>query len=200
MVLPPSFYQGQPVTELASQLLGCVLFSNVDGDVTAGKIVETEAYWGPEDRGSHAWNGRRTPRNEIMYAAGGLLYMYICYGIHDMVNIVTGPEGSSDALLIRALEPTEGIERMRERRQVHHDDQRLCKGPGALAQAMGLKKTHNGASLQGPFAWIERGPDAVSSTEIAASPRIGMNFEGPYQLVPWRFYLRNNAFVSRNKS
>ncbi|MXV15012.1 DNA-3-methyladenine glycosylase [Hufsiella ginkgonis] len=199
MKLPLSFYQRDDVLAIARELNGKCLYTCVDGLLTGGMIVETEAYRGPDDRGSHAWNDRRTPRNEMMYAAGGVVYMYICYGIHDMLNIVTGDEGSSHAILIRAIEPLTGLEVMRDRRNVHHADVRLCQGPGALAKALGLNKIHNGASLAGDEIWITDNP-SPEPLEIASSARIGLNFPGIYRDIPWRFYVRGNRYVSRNKT
>jgi DNA-3-methyladenine glycosylase len=182
---------------ISRELLGKTLYTSIAGELTAGVIVETEAYAGPDDRGSHAFNNRRTPRNEMMYAQGGVVYMYICYGIHDMLNIVTGPEGTSHAILIRAVEPTEGIGIMRSRRNVYNADHRLCQGPGALGQAFGLNKTFNGKSLTGDEIWIEDQGTQLNQDDIATSGRVGMNFEGPYKSIPWRFYVRGNSFVSK---
>ena len=197
MKLPISFYQNDDVVTLSENLLGKYLYTFVDNQLAGGIIVETEAYRGPEDRGSHAYNHRRTARNEIMYAQGGVVYMYICYGIHDMLNIVTGKEGESHAILIRAIEPTEGLESMRLRRGFEHDDKRLCKGPGALAKALGLKKLHNGISLESDEIWIEDKGYQVSAENIVACPRIGLNIDEPYKSIPWRFYIKGNKFISR---
>lgn len=194
--LTTSFYQREDTIQIARELLGKKVFSMAGDELTEGIIVETEAYRGPEDRGSHAWNNRRTNRTEIMYAAGGVAYMYICYGIHDMLNIVTGPENLSHAILIRALEPITGIEIMRKRRKIYNNDIRLCQGPGALAQSLGLNKSFNGKSLQGNEIWIENN-EVIPGDQIVASPRVGMNFTGPYKTILWRFYIRGNRYVSR---
>lgn len=196
--LPRSYFLKTDVVALAADMIGKFIFTNINGMVTGGMIVETEAYRGPDDRGSHAYNDKRTPRNEMMYSEGGVVYMYICYGIHDMLNIVTGHEGSSHAVLIRAIEPLTGIDVMRERRGVFDNDRRLCQGPGALGSALGLNKTHNGARLDGPTIWMEDRQIRYADNEIGAGPRIGMNFEGIYRLIPWRFYVKGNRFVSRN--
>lgn len=195
--LPIDFYLRDDVVRIARDLIGKHLVTCIDGILTGGRIVETEAYRGPEDRGSHAYNGRRTARNETMYSEGGVAYMYICYGIHDMLNVVTGKADSSHAVLIRAAEPTEGVEHMRSRRGIYTDDRRLCKGPGALAKAFGLKKIHNGESLVSDSIWIEDRGSEPSSEEIIASARIGLNIEEPYKSIPWRFTLKGNKFVSR---
>ncbi|WP_411273453.1 DNA-3-methyladenine glycosylase [Daejeonella sp.] len=195
--LPVDFYQQPDVVSVARQLLGKHLYSNIGGQLTGGIIVETEAYRGPDDRGSHAYNNKRTPRNEMMYKAGGVAYMYICYGIHDMLNIVTGIQGMSHAALIRSIEPIEGVEIMCERRGVFDNQKRLCQGPGALAKALGLSKLHNGADLQNDDIWLTDEGIRYTDEQVMASARIGMNFEGPYKTIPWRFYVKGNVFVSR---
>jgi DNA-3-methyladenine glycosylase len=197
MKLPQAFYQQNDVVSIARDLLGKYLFTRTDGLLTGGIIVETEAYRGPEDVGSHAYNNRRTSRNDVMYAKGGVVYMYICYGIHDMLNIVTGEEGESHAVLIRAIEPTVGLDVMRLRLGFENDDRRLCKGPGALAKALGLKKNHNGLSLESDTVWLEDLQNDIKHDDIVACPRIGLNIAEPYKSIPWRFYLRGNKHVSR---
>ena len=197
MKLAESFYTREDTLSIARELLGKYLFTNVDGLLCGGMIVETEAYLGPEDMGSHSYNNRRTARNEMMYSAGGLVYMYICYGIHDMLNIVTGPENKAHAILIRAIQPTHGLEVMRERRKVRNEDTRLCRGPGALAKALALKKVHNGISLQDNEIWIEDRGLRFSETELVAGPRIGLNIAEPYKSIPWRFYVKGDPHVSR---
>ena len=197
MKIPLSFYQSDDVVALSEKLLGKYLFTCVDGELTGGIIVETEAYRGPEDRGSHAYNHRRTARNETMYAQGGVVYMYICYGIHDMLNIVTGKEGESHAILIRAIEPIVGLDVMRLRRGFENDDQRLCMGPGALAKALGLKKIHDGVSLESDLIWIEERESTLVPQDVLARPRIGLNIEEPYKSIPWRFYIKGNRYISR---
>ena len=183
MKLPLSFYQRNDAVLVARELLGKLVYTLIDGEITGGVIVETEAYQGPEDRGSHAFNNRKTPRNEMMYSAGGVAYMYICYGIHDMLNVVTGEPGVSHAVLIRAVEPRVGVDIMRQRRQIFKEDARLCRGPGALAKALGLVKAHNGISLQEDTLWIEDSEEEIKDNDIIASARVGMNFDGPYKTM-----------------
>lgn len=195
--LPLSFYQRNNVVLVARELLGKYVYANISGQLCGGIIIETEAYRGSEDRGSHAYNNRRTPRNEIMFGAGGVIYMYICYGIHDMLNIVSGTEGMSHAILIRAIEPLTGINIMRERRNLYDQDKRLCQGPGSLSKALGLNKLHNGTDLQKDEIWIEDKGLSYLDEEVVATARVGMNFEGPYKQIPWRFYVKGNPFVSR---
>jgi len=197
MKLPISYYQNDDVVLLSEKLLGKYLFTCIDGELTAGIIVETEAYRGPEDRGSHAYNHKRTARNDIMYSDGGVVYMYICYGIHDMLNIVTGKHTDAHAILIRAVEPTVGLGIMRLRRGFDNDDKRLCKGPGALAKAFGLRKLHNGISLLSDEIWIEDRGNEIAPEDIVACPRIGLNIEEPYKSIPWRFYIKGNSYISR---
>lgn len=193
--LPPHFYMQEDTLQVSRQLLGKRLCTSIDGIFTSGIIVETEAYRGPEDLGSHAYNEKRTARNDMMYSAGGVVYMYICYGIHDMLNIVTGKEGSSHAVLIRAVQPADGIHHMCERRGVQ-DLKRLCKGPGALAKALGLNKLHNGVSLQSDTIWIEDAED-LAAESIVETSRVGLNIQGFYRDIPWRFYIKGNQFISR---
>lgn len=199
MKLPADFYLREDPCIISKELLGKTLFSRVDDQLCCGIIVETEAYMGPVDRGSHAWNLKRTPRNEIMYSTGGVVYMYICYGIHDMLNVVTGPAETPHAVLIRAVEPLSGIEIMRERRGVIINDFRLCQGPGALAKAFGLQKIHNGLSLQHDTIWIEEGA-AVEESRIVTASRVGLNIEEPYKSIPWRYYIKGNKFVSKPRT
>ena len=195
--LSNEFYQRDDVVAISRELLGKYLFVHTEGEITGGIIVETEAYRGPDDVGSHAFNHRRTARNDIMYSTGGVVYMYICYGIHDMLNIVTGTENTAHAVLIRALEPVAGLEVMRERRKVFTDDNRLCRGPGALAKALALRKIHNGISLQENEIWIEDRSVVYDETDIIAGPRIGLNISEPYKSIPWRFYKKGDPNVSR---
>lgn len=194
-ILPPEFYKNDDTLTVCRQLLGKKLCTLIDGIYTSGMIVEAEAYRGPEDLGSHAYNNRRTARNETMYAEGGVIYMYICYGIHDMLNIVTGREGDSHAVLIRALQPLEGVQHMCDRRGIQ-DVKRLCKGPGALAKAMGLQKKHDGLSLQSGLVWIEDAPD-IGKDMMVETSRIGLNIQGVYRDIPWRFYIKGNSFISK---
>jgi len=193
--LSADFYTRENTLLVCRQLLGKKLCTSIDGIFTSGIIVETEAYRGPGDLGSHAYNNKRTTRNDIMYAEGGVVYMYICYGIHDMLNIVTGKEGSSHAVLIRALQPADGVLHMCERREIQ-DLKRLCKGPGALAKALGLSKKHNGVSLESDLIWVEDAPALVEESIVETS-RVGLNIQGLYRDIPWRFYIKGNPFISK---
>jgi DNA-3-methyladenine glycosylase len=197
MKLPESFYRREDTVAIARELLGKCLFTEIDGLLCGGIIIETEAYIGPHDMGSHSYNNRRTTKNEMMYSEGGVVYMYICYGIHDMLNVVTGLEELSHAVLIRALQPEIGIDIMRMRRNISNNDLRLCQGPGALAKAIGVNKLHNGVSLQDGEIWIEDKGIIFTDEQITAAPRVGLNIPEPYKSIPWRFYVKGNKFVSK---
>ncbi|HZG00810.1 MAG TPA: DNA-3-methyladenine glycosylase [Chitinophagales bacterium] len=194
--LPRSFYTREDVLLIARELLGKVLVTNFDGVKTSGIIVETEAYQGVEDRAAHSFGGRRTPRTEVMYAIGGTAYVYLIYGIHHLFNVVTNGEGTPTAVLIRALEPLEGIDTMLYRRDKLKLDYTLTKGPGALAKALGIHKTHTGLSLLGNEIWIEDRGIAFDKKQIGASPRIGVDYAGEHALWDYRFYVKGNSWVS----
>lgn len=194
MVLSPEFYQRKNAVVIARQLLGKVLVTNEDGICTAGRIVETEAY-SYRERGCHAFNNRMTERNRVMFEAGGHAYVYLCYGIHSLFNVVTNSPGKGDAVLIRALEPVDGVDKMMER--VGADTpKRITSGPGKLSAAMGITRKLNGAWLQGTSVWLED-EQSVGRSLIVASPRIGIDYAGEDALLPWRFTLRNNPWVSK---
>ncbi len=195
MKLERSFYLREDTLLIAKELLGKFVFSKIDGIITGGMIVETEAYIGPLDAGSHAFNNRKTAKNATMYEAGGVAYLYICYGIHDMLNIVTGPTDSSHAILIRAIEPIIGIETMQQRRG-HVPLKRLAKGPGSLAKALGLNKSFDKEDLTGDLIWIEDQKILIADENIKATGRVGLSCAEPYLSIPWRFCLSGNAFVS----
>ncbi|MBP7239318.1 MAG: DNA-3-methyladenine glycosylase [Saprospiraceae bacterium] len=200
--LPRAYYQSLDVTQIARDLLGKYLVANIDGFYCSGIIVETEAYRGPDDKASHSYNNRRTPRTNVMYEAGGVAYVYICYGMHHLMNVVTGPKEHAHAVLIRALEPAEGIEVMALRRNMKEGDSRLTKGPGALSVALRLTSDLSGASMHSSssMVWIEdRGlqfePDAICS-----GPRIGVESAGEAALWPWRYFVKGNKYVSAKKT
>jgi DNA-3-methyladenine glycosylase len=197
--LPLSFYQHDDVLELSRLLLGKYLMTAFDGIQTGGMIVETEAYRGPEDRASHAFGNRKTKRNSVMYEEGGVCYVYICYGLHHLLNVVTHREGVPHAVLIRAIEPKVGIETMLKRRGKEKVIRSLTAGPGALAQALGITRNHNGISLTGDVIWIEDHGVAVPNKEIVASPRIGVAYAGEDASLPWRFRIKNNPWTSQTK-
>jgi len=188
------FYQQDDVCSIAKELIGKLLLTHIEGHYCIGRIVETEAYAGRDDKACHA-NAKRTARTEIMYAAGGVAYVYLCYGIHHLFNLVTNTEGMADAVLIRAIAPLEGIACMQQRRQtakLHN----LASGPGKLSQAFGIHTGHYGQSLQGPHIWLEDDGYEVSKAEIVASTRIGVAYAGEDALKPWRYYLKDSLHVS----
>jgi DNA-3-methyladenine glycosylase len=195
--LAREFYTRPSVLTVARDLLGTVLVAPApDGTRVSGIIVETEAYRGPEDRASHAYGGRRTRRTETMYARGGTAYVYFVYGMYHQFNVVTGVEGVPHAVLVRALEPVEGLERMRLRRPGRADP-RLTSGPGALCLALGLDRSHDKADLLGDRVWLEERPARIAPSAIASGPRIGIDYAGAWAAKPWRFWVRDNPFVSR---
>lgn len=197
--LLPSFYQRSAPLQIGRELIGKLLFTKFDGEpITGGIIVETEAYAGPEDRASHAYGYRRTKRNEAMYSSGGVAYVYICYGIHSLLNVVTNQEGIPHAILIRAIDPTHGLEHMLKRRGRSKLSRELTAGPGALCKALGIGIEHNGSSLSGPQIWLEEDNKFLQSAQqIIASPRVGIDYAGEDALLPWRFRLSGSPWTSR---
>ena len=193
--LPESFYIREDVIQLSKELLGKVLVTHIDGIITSGMITETEAYHAPEDKASHAYNNRRTPRTEVFYNTGGIGYVYLCYGIHNLFNVVTNKQDIPHAILIRAVEPLEGIDHMMQRRKKVKLDKTLTAGPGALSQALGINKIHNKISLLGETVWIEDRSIKVES--IIETTRVGIDYDEEYIDKPWRFYIKGNKWVSK---
>jgi DNA-3-methyladenine glycosylase len=198
--LPFSFYQNEDVTDLAVQLLGKQLFTFINGELTGGTIVETEAYNGIMDKASHAYGGRFTNRTEVMYATGGLSYVYLCYGIHHLFNVVTGLKDNPQAVLIRGLEPVVGVEIMMQRRNMSAMKPNLTAGPGALAKALGINRNLNAKDLSGNEIWIEDRGIVFPEDDIVSAPRVGVAYAGDHALLPWRYYVRGNKFVSKPNS
>lgn len=194
--LPVSFYQRDNVLEIAKDLLGKILVTKWNGITTSGRIVECEAYAGKGDKASHAYGGRRTNRNEVMYADGGIAYVYLCYGIHYLFNVVTFIKDTPHAVLIRSLEPLQGIEKMLLRTGKLKQDHTLTRGPGNLTKALGISKQQNGVSLAGKELFIADDKYSYPAQQIIASPRIGVDYAGPDALLPYRFYIQGNANVS----
>lgn len=193
-VLPDSFYARSNVTQIARQLLGKKLITNVLGKRSAGIIVETEAY-SFRERGCHAYQNRMTNRNKVMFETGGVAYVYLCYGIHHLFNVVTNKRGSADAVLVRALEPIEGQEWMLKRMKTT-SLKRITSGPGKLTKAMGIDRTLNGKYLNSTEVWIEEGVN-VSSQQVASSARIGIDYAGEDARLPWRFSIKDSDWVSK---
>lgn len=198
-MLPLTYYQQEDVLELSRMLLGKFIFTRIDGSLTGGMIVETEAYRGPEDKASHAYGMRRTNRNAIMYHEGGCIYVYICYGLYPMLNIVTNRAEIPHAILIRGIEPTIGLETMLERRKKSKIARNITGGPGALAQALGITRKLNGALLTGPEIWIEQRGTEIEDEQILATPRVGIDYAGEDAKLPWRFRIKNHPYTSSAK-
>lgn len=198
--LPQSFYDRDDVVQIARELLGKIVVSNINNDVTSGRIVETEAYVGITDKASHSFGGRRTPRNEHMYAAPGTAYIYICYGMHHMLNVVTNKEGIPDAVLIRALEPMEGIDIMLRRTGKKKLDNSLSKGPGNVGKALGIFKHNSGIFLMDNQIFLLDDGYRPTQGEIGVSKRIGIESAGTDASLPYRFFIRNHPFVSGKRT
>lgn len=198
--LPINFYNRKDVVQIARELLGKIVVTNFDGAITSGRIVETEAYVAHVDKASHAFGGRRTSRNEHMYAAAGTAYVYICYGMHQMFNIVTNEKDIPDAVLIRAIEPLEGIDIMLQRTGKNKLDFTLTKGPGNVGKALGIFKKHSGLHLLHDEIYLADDGFKINKNDIGISGRIGVASAGEDALLPYRFYIRGNKYVSgKNK-
>src|SRR6476659_513981 len=194
--LGSEFYKRKDVAKIAKELLGKILVTNWDGVVTSGRIVECEAYEGVIDKASHASGGRRTRRNEIMYGEGGYAYVYLCYGIHHLFNVVTNFHEVPHAILIRALDPIEGVREMLLRTSKKKLDDTLTRGPGNVSKALGIFTRHSGLSLSDDQIFIADDGGTFSKKEIAASPRVGVDYAGEDALLPYRFYVKGNPYVS----
>jgi DNA-3-methyladenine glycosylase len=195
--LPLTFYQRSNVLQIAKELLGKILVTKWDGIETSGRIVEVEAYNGVVDKASHASGGRRTSRNEVMYGKGGVTYVYLCYGIHHLFNVVTNEQETPHAILIRALEPLKGIDVMLERTNKKQLDHTLTRGPGNVSRALGISfKHHSGHSLLSKDLFIAEDGFVLNKKDLATSPRIGVDYAAKDASLPYRFYIKGNPFVS----
>ncbi len=199
MTLSENFYQREDVVQIARDLLGKVLVTEFDGILTSGIIVETEAYAGAIDRASHAFGNRRTSRTEVMFGVGGVAYVYLCYGIHHLFNVVTNNDGIPHAILVRGLEPLEGIDHMLWRRKKTELQPQLTAGPGSLSEALGIRTHHTGLSLQGPEIRIENQGILIQEHDIVSGTRVGVAYAKEDAFLPYRFSLRGNRFVSKGK-
>jgi DNA-3-methyladenine glycosylase len=197
MKLPASYYHSNDVIALSRDLLGKYVFTSIDGALTGGYIVETEAYNGVIDKASHAYGNRQTPRTQTMFQQGGIAYVYLCYGIHEMFNIVTSVEGQPHAILIRAIEPTEGLEVMLHRRNMPALKPNLTMGPGSVARALGISRKINAFSLTGDDIWLEDKGLTFPDASIASVPRVGVSYAAEDALLPYRFYVKGNPYVSK---
>jgi len=189
--LKRSYYLQEDVVSVAKDLLGKVLYTHINGKFTAGIITETEAYAGISDKASHAHGGKRTQRNEIMYAGGGTAYIYLCYGIHHLFNVVTNKEEVPHAVLIRAINPIEGIDIILKRRKQKVIAKNTSGGPGTISQALGISTKLNGIDLTGKTIWLQDDGIKVLSKNIISGPRIGVDYAGEDAKLPYRFILKD---------
>jgi DNA-3-methyladenine glycosylase len=199
MKLEKDFYLHNDVVLLSKELLGKYLFTKIDGKLTAGIITETEAYAGIIDKASHAYNNRRTNRTEIMFAEGGISYVYLCYGIHHLFNVVTNVKDAPHAILVRAIKPLEGLKTILERRNiipkdeislfVRNNKKKISGGPGIVSQALGIQTKHSGLTLTGNKIWIEDKGIKISKKDIIVGPRVGVDYAGEDAKLPYRFII-----------
>jgi len=198
--LPLSFYNRKDVVKIARDLLGKIVVTHFDGKITSGKIVETEAYVGIIDKASHSFSGKRTARNEHMYASAGTAYVYICYGMHQMLNIVTNEKEIPDAVLIRAIEPVSGIEIIMERTGKKISDKTITRGPGNVGKSLGIYKHHSGLYLLEEEIYLLDTEEKIPDEQIGVSKRIGVEGAGADALLPYRFFVIGNKYVSGKNS
>ena len=195
--LQKDFYLNPDVIELGKLLLGKFLFTKIDNEaVTGGMIVETESYKGKEDKASHAYQGRRTKRNEAMFLEGGIAYIYICYGMHSLLNVVTNQKDIPHAVLIRAIEPIIGIETMLKRRNKTKLQRNLTAGPGALTQALNITKKLNKLEFNSKILWIEDRGVLIAENDIICSKRVGIDYAKEHADLPWRFRIKQSEWTS----
>ena len=198
--VPLSFYNRKDVVKIAEELLGKIIVTHIDGFFTSGRIVETEAYVGITDKASHAFSGKRTAKNEHMYSPPGTAYIYICYGMHQMLNIVTNEKEIPDAVLIRAIEPLKGIDIMLQRTGKDLADKTLTRGPGNVGKSLGIFKHHSGMYLLEDQIYLLDDSLKVSKENIGKSKRIGVESAGADGLLPYRFFVKGNKYVSGKNS
>jgi DNA-3-methyladenine glycosylase len=194
--LPIQFYERTNVIEIAKDLLGKIIVTNFNDEISSARIAETEAYIAITDKASHSYNGKRTARNEHMYGNAGLSYVYICYGMHHLFNVVTNKKNIPDAVLIRAAEPMAGIDVMLQRTGKTTLDNTLTKGPGNMAKALGIAKHHSGINLLGKQIFICDDGFILTPSLLGISKRIGINGAGEAAAYPYRFFIKGNKFVS----
>ncbi len=194
--LSKDFYLRPYVATIAKELLGKIIITKFDNLYTAARITETEAYAGIADKASHAYGGRRTARTEIMFGNGGFAYVYLCYGIHHMFNVVANEETHPDAVLIRGVEPLEGIDTMIKRMNKKKFDTTVGRGPGNVGKALGIFTTHTGTDLQSRDFYIA--DDGVNSFDTMVSRRIGVDYAGDHAKWLYRFYIKDNPHVTKH--
>ena len=198
--LPASFYEREDVLVIAEELLGKMLVTSFHGIRTSGRIVETEAYNGVIDKASHAFGGRRTARTSVMYNSGGIAYVYLCYGIHHLFNVVTNVTDVPHAVLIRGIEPVDGKEVMVERMKKKSFDNTVGRGPGNVSKALGIHTKHTGLSLHSEELFITDDGYKYHQSQIVKSARIGVDYAGQDALLDYRFFVKGNVFVSRSNT
>lgn len=189
MKLPSAYYQNESAVYLAKDLLGKLLITEIDDIKTGGIITETEAYCESE-KGCHAYNKRKTERTKIMFEVGGFSYVYLCYGMHYLFNIVTGKKDTAQAVLIRAIQPTIGLDEILKRRNKTFLDKNLSNGPGKVCKALGITKAHNALSLTKNEIWLEESNVITKNSTIETTPRIGIDYAEEDKYLPWRFVLK----------
>ncbi len=200
MKLEKDFYLREDVVQISKDLLGKYLFTKINGKLTAGIITETEAYAGAIDKASHAYNNRRTNRTEVMFSEGGVSYVYLCYGIHHLFNIVTNFKNEPHAVLIRAIQPVEGIKTILERRnmdptpalleQIRNGKKKIAGGPGTVSQALGIRTTHSNLDLTKNSIWLEDRGLIIKKEKIVVGPRVGVDYAGEDAKLPYRFIVQ----------
>lgn len=197
--LPLDFYLSEDVLTLSEKLLGKVLCTKINGTLTSGVIVETEAYKAPKDKASHAYQNKLTDRTKVMFRPGGIAYVYLCYGIHHLFNVVTGPGEKAHAILVRALEPLDGVREMLKRRNMNKAETRLTAGPGSLSAALGISTALSGEPLatKPSKIWLEDRGIKVGS--VIKSPRVGVDYAEECAAWNWRFRVKDNIWTSKAK-
>jgi DNA-3-methyladenine glycosylase len=195
MKLKADFYQRPDVVRVAKELLGKVLITHIEKQLSVARIVETEAYsW--KERGCHAFGGKKTTRNAVMFNPGGVAYVYLCYGIHHLFNVVTNERNVAEAVLIRAVEPVKGVEWMASRRNLGAQSRQLTSGPGKLTKALGIDRSFNGLDLTKNQIWIESDGTTVNRNKTGVAKRVGIDYADDDAELPWRFFIKDNPWVS----
>lgn len=199
MKIDRSFYKHNSVLDIARELLGKVMVTQIGEVTTSARIVETEAYSYTE-RACHAYDNKYTKRTRVMFSEGGTSYVYLCYGIHKLFNIVTNEEGVAEAVLIRAVEPDQGVSHMLSRRNFSKIDYSLTSGPGKLTKALGIDMQHNELDLTKDQVWLEDDGHKIEPQNVSVSARIGVGYAGEDARLPWRFFVRDNRYVSKGRN
>lgn len=195
--LSTDFYERDDVAQIAKDLLGKYIITTFDQQYTVGRIVETEAYAGIIDKASHAYNNRRTARTDVMFGPAGVSYVYLCYGIHHLFNVVCNVKDKPDAVLIRGIEPVEGINEMLQRLKKEKSDSSIGRGPGNVSKALGISTQHTGLHLQSKEIWLAEDNTSASFT-ILTSPRIGVDYAAEHAKWLYRFFIQDHPQVSKH--